>query len=189
MSTVYGEFTNTERKEIMKCVQVPWEGGPFEVVVTQIQSASAALGLAGPGATLTDIQKRDALCDLVDESNLMKQACSDWCMKAAADKTWILACAHFTAHAKDRAQSQTSGNSGFQANQLVMNALASNAEELSHLQSEMANLGTSNNTQAATIPQLTTQLAAANATQQACRDTVNQRTRTQAGNDRNRDCN
>jgi hypothetical protein len=117
----------------------------------------------------------------------MERACSDWRMKDAADKTWILACSHFTAHAKDQAQSQTFGNSCFQANQLVMKALAANAEELSHLQSKIANLGTSNNAQAATISQLTTQLAAAKAAQQACRDTLNQRTRTQPGNDRDQD--
>jgi hypothetical protein len=189
METVYGDFTDTERNEINSRMKVPWEGGPFEIVITQIQAASAALGLAGPGSALTDTQKRDALYDLVNESNLLEQACSVWRMKAAADKTWTTACAHFSAYAKDRTQTQTSGNTGFQANQMVLTALAANAEELGNLQFEMANLGTTHTTQAATILQLTTQLAAARATHQAYRDTVNQRTRTQPGNDRNRDRN
>jgi hypothetical protein len=50
ISTVHGEFSDTERKDINKRMAMPWEGGPFEVVIAQIQSASTALGLAGHGS-------------------------------------------------------------------------------------------------------------------------------------------
>jgi hypothetical protein len=73
MTTTYGSFTDAERLDVTSRLAIPWEGGPLEGVIQQIQEASDAFGLGG--AALTDTQKRDKLYDLVNTSNLMADAC------------------------------------------------------------------------------------------------------------------
>jgi hypothetical protein len=57
-------------------MDVPWEGGPLEVVIQQIEDAAEAFELGG--TTLSDDHKRaDKLHDLrlVSTSNLLSDAC------------------------------------------------------------------------------------------------------------------
>jgi hypothetical protein len=102
-------------------------------------------------------------------------------MRPAADKTWPNACAHFQDFANNRDKAQTAGNSGFHANQMEL-TLAANAETLGTLHDQMANLGENNDTQAATILNLTTCLAAATAGYQAYRDNITGNSRRNNGN-------
>ena len=55
----YGQFTDTERHEAMSRMEIPWEGGPLEVVVKQIDDAASDFELAG--TALRCDQKRDKL--------------------------------------------------------------------------------------------------------------------------------
>jgi hypothetical protein len=59
----YGRFTETERKEVTSCMEVPWEGGPLEFVIQQISDAADAFALAG--TPLLAQQQTDKLYDLV----------------------------------------------------------------------------------------------------------------------------
>jgi hypothetical protein len=167
MNTTYGAFTEAERRDVASRMDVPWEGGPLEAVIQQIQEGSDAFGIGG--AALNDTQKRDRIYDLINSSNLMPEACQRWRMTPVADKTWNNACTHFQQFANDRDEVQTAGGAGFVANHVEM-TLAANADALDQLSSQMANLGVTNTSQAATILDLTTRLAAANATHQAYRD-------------------
>ena len=167
MEVTYGAFTEAERREVASRMDVPWEGGPLELVIQQIQKGSDAFGIEG--AALNDNQKRDRLYDLVNSSNLMPEACQRWRMRPVLEKTWQNSCLHFQQFANDRDEVQTAGGAGFVANHIEL-TLAANADALSHLNTQMANLGVTNTTQAATILDLTTRLAAATATHQAYRD-------------------
>jgi hypothetical protein len=179
ISTTYGNFTEAERKDVTSRMDVPWEGGPLETVIQQIQEASDAFGLGG--AALSDTQKRDKLYDLVSASNLLSEACQRWRMRPEPEKTWDAACTHFQQYANDRDEVQTAGGAGFHANH-VETALAANAEALTNLNQQVANLGISSTNQTATILELTTKLASAEAAHQAYRDTVTgQRTRNPSG--------
>ena len=170
MEVTYGAFTEAERRDVASRMDIPWEGGPLEIVIQQIQEGRDAFGIGG--AALNDNQKRDRLYDLVNSSNLMPEACQRWCMRPVIDKTWQNACTHFQQFANDRDEVQTAGGAGFVANHIEL-TLAANADALSQLNSQMANLGVTNTTQAATILDLTTRLAAATATHQAYRDSLN----------------
>jgi hypothetical protein len=163
INTTYGSFTEAERRDVSARMEVPWEGGPLETVIQQIQEASEAFGLGGAG--LSDTQMRDKLYDLVSASNLLPEACQQWRMRNDIDKTWEEACTHFQQFANDRDQIQTAGGAGFHANHVE--------EAMTDLNQQVANLSVSNLTQAATIQELTTKLAASNATYQAYKDVVN----------------
>ena len=99
----------------------------------------------------------------------MPEARQRWRMRPVLEKTWQNSCLHFQQFANDRDEVQTAGGAGFVANHIEL-TLAANADALSHLNTQMANLGVTNTTQAATILDLTTRLAAATATHQAYRD-------------------
>jgi hypothetical protein len=167
MTTTCGSFTDAERLGVTSRLAIPWEGGPLKGAIQQIQEASDACGLGG--AALTDIQKRNELYDLVNASNLIADACQRWRVCPAADKTWPNTCAHFQDFDNDRNDAQTAGNSGFHANQIEL-TLAANAETPGTWHDQMANLGENNDTQAATVLDLTTHLAAATAACQAHSD-------------------
>jgi hypothetical protein len=179
METTYGTFTDAERCLVTSRMDVPWEGGPLEAVIQQIEEASEAFGLGG--AALTETQKRDRLYDLINASNLMPDACQRWRMRPEPEKTWNNACTHFQQFANDRDKVQTAGGAGYHANHIEL-ALAANSDALTDLNNQMANLGTTNTTQAATILDLMTRLAAANAAHQAYRDNNTNR---QGNNGRN----
>ena len=170
MESTYGSFTEAERREVTARLDVPWEGGPLETVIQQIEEASDAFG--STGGALTEVQQRDKLYDLVQASNLMPEACQRWRMRPEVDKTWTDACKHFQQYANDRDEVQTSSGAGFHANHVEI-ALAANADALASLHDQMANLGVANTNQAATILDLTTRLAASTANHRAYRDGVN----------------
>jgi hypothetical protein len=178
MNTTYGSFTEAERRDVSSHMDVPWEGGPLETVIQQIQEASDAFGLGG--AALSNNQMRDKLYDLVSTSNLLPEACQQWRMRNENDKTWDNACTHFQQFANDKDQVQTSAGAGFHANHVEM-ALAANTEALTDLNLQVANLSVKNATQAATILELTTRLATADASHQAYRDTVRRNRRSNNG--------
>lgn len=172
MNTTYGSFTEAERRDVTARLDVPWEGGPLEAVIQQIQEASEAFGTGG--GALTETQKRDRLYDLVNASNLLPEACQRWRMRPEIDKSWNDACVHFQQFANDRDETQTAAGAGFHANHIEM-ALAANADALATINSQMANLGVTNSAQAATILDLTTRLAANSAAHQAYRDNITHR--------------
>ena len=84
-------------------------------------------------------------------------------MRPVIKKTWQNACTHFQQIANDRDEVQTAGGTGFVANHIEL-TLAANAYALFQLNFQMANLGVTNTTQAATILDLIACLAAATAT-------------------------
>jgi hypothetical protein len=47
MESTYRSFTGAERREVTACLDVPWEGGPLETVIQQIEEASDAFGSTG----------------------------------------------------------------------------------------------------------------------------------------------
>jgi hypothetical protein len=69
----YGQFTETEGKEVTIRMEVPWEGRPLEFVIQQISDAADAFALAD--APLPAQQQTDKLYDLVKESRLLSDAC------------------------------------------------------------------------------------------------------------------
>ena len=44
IETTYGSFTEAERRKVTTRLDVPWEGGPLEVIIQQIKEASDAFG-------------------------------------------------------------------------------------------------------------------------------------------------
>jgi hypothetical protein len=66
--TTYGRFTDAEGQAVASWLEIPWEGGPLEIVIQQIEDAADALKLGG--AEMTAPQKRDKLYDLVNNSRL-----------------------------------------------------------------------------------------------------------------------
>jgi hypothetical protein len=180
MGTTYGTFTEAERRKVKSTMDVPWEGGPLETVIQQIQEASDAFGLGG--AALSDTQMRDKMYDLISASNLLPEACQQWRMRPENDKNWDNACQHFQQFANDRDQAQTAGGAGFHTNHIEL-ALAANAEAMSDLNLRVANLSVSNATQNTTIQELMTKLATTAAAHRAYCDTV---TSTNHANNRGR---
>ena len=168
MITTYGRFTDAERQAVAARLEVPWEGGPLEVVIQQIEDAAEAFNLGGAG--MTDAQKRDKLYDLVNSSGLIPEACQKWRMKPQADKTWDNAITLFLEHANDRDDMLTSGNAGYKANNMMEKTLLATTEVLQELNSQVANMSERTNTQASKITELTAKLAAADATLKAYRD-------------------
>ena len=137
MITTYGRFTDAERQAVAARLEVPWEGGPLEVVIQQIEDAAEAFNLGGAG--MTDAQKRDKLYDLVNSSGLIPEACQKWRMKPQADKTWDNAITLFLEHANDRDDMLTSGNAGYKANNMMEQTLLATTEVLQELNSQVVN--------------------------------------------------
>ena len=182
MEVTYGAFPEAERRDVTSRMDILWEGGPLEIVIQQIQEGSDTSWIGG--AALNDNKKRDRLYDLVNSSNLMPKACQRWIMRPVIEKTWQNACTHFQQFANHRDEVQTAGGAGFVANHIEL-TLAANTIALSHLNTQMANLGVTNTTQAAIILDLTTRLAAATATHRAYHDTLNYRPRNTHNNNNN----
>jgi cell fate (sporulation/competence/biofilm development) regulator YlbF (YheA/YmcA/DUF963 family) len=178
MGTTYGTFTEAERCNVNSNMDVPWEGGPLETIIQQIQEVSNAFGLGG--AALSDTQMCDKIYDLVSASNFLPEACQQWRMRPEIDKNWDNACTHFQQFANDRDQVQTAGGAGFHTNHIEL-ALAANAEAMTDLNLQVANLSVSNTTQNTTIQELMTKLATTNAAHQAYRDTVTNNNHTNNG--------
>jgi uncharacterized coiled-coil protein SlyX len=166
--TTYGRFTDAERQAVASRLEIPWEGGPLEIVIQQIEDAADALKLGG--AEMTAPQKRDKLYDLVNNSGLVPDACQKWRMKAPNDKTWDSATELFLQHANDRDEMLTSGKAGYSANHMMEETLTATRDILQELNSQVANMSERTNTQASTITTLTAKLAASDATLKAYRD-------------------
>ena len=84
MEVTYCAFTGAERRYVASRMDIPWEGGPMEIVIQQIQEVRDAFGIGG--AALNDNKKRDRLYDLVNWSNLMPGACQRWRMRPVIEK-------------------------------------------------------------------------------------------------------
>jgi hypothetical protein len=162
-------------------MDVPWEGGPLDTVIQQIQEASDAFSLGG--AALSDTKMHDKIYDLVvSASNLLPEACQQWrTMRPENDKNWDNACQHFQQFANDRDQLQTAGGAGFHANHIELALVAANAEAMTDLNLQVANLSVSNATQNTTIEELMTKLATTDAAHRAYRDTVTSTNRANNG--------
>jgi hypothetical protein len=154
----YGKFTDSDRKETESKMAVPWEGGPLERLIQQIDDGASEFEFGG--TALRDDQKRDRLYDLINNSALLPAACQQWRMNNGA-KTYETACDHFQSFANDREETTTTGTAGYHdanhAQQATNNAL-------SDLSVQMANLAERHATQAATVTALTAQLAVAEET-------------------------
>jgi hypothetical protein len=170
MLTTYGRFTEVERREAASRMDVPWEGGPLEVVIQQIEDTAEAFEQGG--TILSDDQKRDKLYDLVSTSNLLPDACQRWRMLPDAQKTWDAARDHFQTFANDRDEVMTTGTAGFHGNH-VENALTQTSEILADINAQMANLSERNVLQSANITDLMCSLAASDASLRAYRDANN----------------
>ena len=175
LRTTYGRFTEAERKAVTSRLNTPWEGGPFEVVIEQIEDAANAFNMGG--TPMTDTQKRDKLYDLVNDSGLLVDACQRWRMKPSAEKTWDAAKAHFQQYATDRDEVITAGGAGYGQANLMTDAFC-------QLTNQMANLVTTDNQKMEMITDLKSQLAAAQAALTAYKEaTTKAKTNT---NNRNR---
>jgi hypothetical protein len=64
MLTIYGHFTDAEQQAVASPIEIPWEGGPLEIVIQQIEDAADTFQLGG--AEMTDPPKRDKVYDLVN---------------------------------------------------------------------------------------------------------------------------
>ena len=73
MVNTYGRFTDAERHAATSRMETPWEGGPLEVAIQQIEDAAETLALGG--TIMTENQKRDKLYDLVNSIGLLPEAC------------------------------------------------------------------------------------------------------------------
>jgi hypothetical protein len=167
MVNTYGRFTEAERREAASKMEVPWEGGPLEVTIQQIQDTADAFALGG--TEFNDDQKRDKLYDLVSTSNLLSDACQRWRMLPEAQKTWDAACDHFQTFANDRDEVLTTGTAGYTANH-VEEALTQTSAILADINAQMANLSERNVLQSTSITDLQCQLAASDASLHAYRD-------------------
>ena len=139
MIDTYGALTEAERVAAQSRMSLPWEGGPLEQIINNIDDCSADLEMGG--TALSSAQKRDKLYDLVNASKLLTDACQQWRMKLDPSKTWFAAKAHFQKHANDRDQTMTSANAGYQANHTPVDPAASpTATQTTPDQLQIANL-------------------------------------------------
>jgi hypothetical protein len=183
MVNTYGRFTEAERREAASKMEVPWEGGPLEVTIQQIQDTPNAYALGG--TEFNDDQKRDKLCNLVSTSNLLSDACQRWRMLPEAQKTWDAACDHFQTFANNRDEVLTTGTAGYTANH-VEEALTQTSEILADINAQLANLSERGNViQSTSITDLQCQLAASDANRNNGNNNGNNRNNNGNGNNGN----
>lgn len=174
----YGTFTEAERRQAATKMEQPWDGGPLETVILQLDQAQEAF--ANGGQAITNEQKRDKLYDLVVASGLMPDACQTWRMRPVAEKTWANAVLHFSTYADDRDELLTSGGAGYRANNVDETLLAT-SDALQDLHLHMANMAKRDDQKNSTIIDLTARLAAAKAALKAYNESANQQRRQRPG--------
>ena len=111
--TCYADFDEATRATVTASMEMPWTGGPFEIVISQIENGAAAYLAAG---TVMDEQtKCDKLYAIVRNSGLLSSACQKWRMENPLNKSWINCTEHFLKYANDRDNDSTASSTGYTA--------------------------------------------------------------------------
>lgn len=116
----YAKFDEATRSLVVASMEAPWSGGPFKVVISQIDEGANAFTAAG--AALNDQQKCGKLYSIVRNSGLLRSACQKWRLKAAAEKTWANCADHFLRYANDRINDTTALSAGYNSANLAQGA-------------------------------------------------------------------
>lgn len=111
LKTRYAAFDEATRTAVTNKMDVPWAGGPFEYVISQITQGAKAM--AQHGYDISDKQKCDRLYSIVSRSGLLHEACRQWRLLSEVDKTWGNCQDHFQLYADDRINDTTSATAGY----------------------------------------------------------------------------
>jgi hypothetical protein len=118
LTTTYAAFDESTRRSIVSAMEVAWNGGPFEIVIGQIEHGSLAFAQAGHA--YNDQQKCDMIYTIVINSGLMPSACQKWRLRPSDEKTWAACIVHFQMYADDRANDTTAGSADYHTGQANM---------------------------------------------------------------------
>jgi hypothetical protein len=131
----YAAFDEQIRAGTVAAMETPWTGGPFEIPIMQIEEGANAFAQAGQ--PFNDLNKCDKLYTIAASSGKLSQACRQWRMTAAADKTWLACKEHFLRFADDYAQDATASSAGMVNDHVQHMAAATIALNESHQQMAM----------------------------------------------------
>ena len=108
----YAKMDKAERLAIQASMRIPWEGGPIELTIAQIEEGVARL--LADGIATTEQDKCDIFYNLIQTSGLMPDATQKWRLLTTG-KTWMACKDHFTTYAIDAETATNSAQKGYAA--------------------------------------------------------------------------